>query len=102
MKFHTTEMEIPMDVRIGYICLEGEEVFAVLPENPTREDILGLLTLEHFEEWMEAIMEGMCASSDKDSFVNAWRKDDACDHKKIEITATGDDADGNQVEKNFN
>ena len=50
MKFHTIEMEIPMDVRTGYICLEDEEALATLPENPTRKDILGLLTVEHFEE----------------------------------------------------
>ena len=95
-------MEIPMDVRTGYICLEDEEALATLPENPTRKDILGLLTVEHFEEWMESIMDGMHASWDKDSFVNAWHKDNACDHQKITIKAEGDDADGNQVEKSFN
>jgi hypothetical protein len=91
-----------MDVRYGYICLEDEEALATLPENPTRKEILGLLTVEHFEEWMDSIMDGMCASWDKDSFVNAWHKDNACDHQKITIKAEGDDADGNQFEKSFN
>ena len=95
-------MEIPLDVRTGYICLQDEEALATLPENPTRKDILGLLTVQHFEEWMESIMDGMCASWDKGSYVNAWHKDDACDHQKIQITAEGDNDDGNQVEKIFN
>lgn len=95
-------MEIPMDVRYGFICLEDEEALATLPENPTRKDILGLLTDWHFDEWMDSIMDGMCASWDTDSFVNAWQKDNACDHAKITIKAEGYDADGNQVEKSFN
>ena len=42
MKFHTIEMEIPLDVRTGYICLQDEEALATLPVMIPLGESLGL------------------------------------------------------------
>ena len=91
MKIDQLDLHIPLDY-CGTIVLEDE--IESLPENFTRKDVLKLITRNHFEQWMESVMDGMCASWDKESFVESWQKDNASDHRKIAITADGTDNDG--------
>ena len=73
MKPTCISIEIPI-IYSGYIDLEDE--CEKLPENPTRQDVLKLLTKEHFDQWYESLMEGLCTDWDKESYVQSWRDDD--------------------------
>ena len=91
MKLSAIELHIPLDYE-GTITLE--EGIESLSENFTREDVLGLITEEHFDEWRDSAINGISADWDKRSLVKAWQKDNASDHRKIDIYADGTEADG--------
>ena len=88
------ELHIPLDYE-GTITLEEE--IESLSEDFTREDLLALISKAHFDEWLDSVINGIHANWDKESFVKAWQKDNASDHRKIDIYADGTDPDG----KNF-
>ena len=83
MKPDSIELEIPI---IYSANIELEDECEKLPDNPTRQDVLRLLTKEHFDKWYDSLMEGLYADWDKESYVQSWREDNDWDGRaKIKI-----------------
>ena len=72
MKPTCISIEIPI---IYSVSIDLEDECEKLPENPTRQDVLRLLSKEHFDQWYESLMTGLYTDWDKESYVQSWRTD---------------------------